>query len=53
MLKVLSYWNLNQEIIRILSEYFKLKVLSYWNLNFFGSNIDEALRFLKYYHIGI
>ena len=24
-----------------------LKVLSYWNLNFFGSNLDENLKFLK------
>ena len=42
LLKVLSYWNLNQgreEIEKVTKE---LKVLSYWNLNFIELFVVDA-----------
>ena len=37
ILKVLSYWNLNELYSKVLALFVKLKVLSYWNLNIVNS----------------
>ena len=53
-LKVLSYWNLNQQDYFYLNNLNLLKVLSYWNLNK-GTEAKIGIKTLnlKYYHIGI
>ena len=53
LLKVLSYWNLNDEMEKVDTDKMELKVLSYWNLNFFCSALHLLGIPLKYYHIGI
>ena len=53
VLKVLSYWNLNKNSRKNLSQAFRLKVLSYWNLNRVSFKTVVFQKGLKYYHIGI
>ena len=53
-LKVLSYWNLNNNNNYPIKLNNGLKVLSYWNLNITSSAIVfTSVIILKYYHIGI
>ena len=53
-LKVLSYWNFNNNQMYKLLLDGQLKVLSYWNLNTSRViSISFATFSLKYYHIGI
>ena len=42
-LKVLSYWNLNEDVFIFFIIAILLKVLSYWNLNKKGGNKKELI----------
>ncbi|EFE87459.1 hypothetical protein FUSPEROL_00601 [Fusobacterium periodonticum ATCC 33693] len=56
-LKVLSYWNLNNDESKLFLEIMELKVLSYWNLNDLremDSNIIIAwLKVLSYWNLNL
>ena len=57
ILKVLSYWNLNDKYVIVDLKLVKLKVLSYWNLNTSPSNISKKnfspLKVLSYWNLNI